>query len=63
MRLTPEEQQQIRDAEMLSKQYQQEIEFTLFDAGDEVDETRYRELKDGQQAVNRFLRTHGIDGA
>ncbi len=62
MKPTPEEQERIIEAEALSKQYQQEIELVLFDAGDEVDEERYRELKDGQHTVNRYLRTHGIDG-
>jgi hypothetical protein len=60
---TPEEQQKIRDAEMLSKQYQLEIEAILFDLGSEPDEHRYRELKDKQAEVNRYLRSWGIDGA
>lgn len=59
----PETQQQIKDAVMLSKQYQKEIEFTLFEEGHEVSEVRYRELKDGKHACDRFLRQHGIDGA
>ena len=62
MKKTTQEQDKTREAEAISKQYQQEIESTLFDF-DEPDETRYQQLKDGKAVVDRYLRSQGIDGA